>query len=294
MMSLGSWTLRWSRHASAVALAIGLAVPVPSIAHAQVAIPSLTQPKQAAQRAAAAANAHTAASQNVDAATQPQGQAHQGAAPAQPPRPAATPVKLPTPKSTQPAPPLASQPTGRPATTAVATSKDAGKGKDAGKAKAPAAATAGKNAPPPVQAPVATPASRPTPAPVLGDSGGTSISVTQRGVKGEVSLNREVFSYDAGARRDPFISLMKNGDLRPMLSDLKLVTVLYDATGRNSIAIFRDVSTKDQYRVRVGVTLGRMRVVQIQPRQVVFTIEEVGFSRQETLALGDSTKARTP
>jgi hypothetical protein len=124
------------------------------------------------------------------------------------------------------------------------------------------------------------------------DSGAQSISVTQRGTKGEVSLNREVFSYDPGARRDPFVSLMRSGELRPMLSDLRLVTVLYDPTGRNSIAVMHDLSTKDQYRVRVGQTLGRMRVAQIQPKQVVFTVEEVGFSRQEALALGDTTKAR--
>jgi hypothetical protein len=85
---------------------------------------------------------------------------------------------------------------------------------------------------------------------------------------------------------------MRSGELRPMLSDLRLVTVLYDPTGRNSIAVMHDLSTKDQYRVRVGQTLGRMRVAQIQPRQVVFTVEEVGFSRQEALALGDTTKAR--
>ena len=85
-------------------------------------------------------------------------------------------------------------------------------------------------------------------------------------IRGEVSLNREVYSYDPGARRDPFVSLMRTGDLRPMLSDLRLVTVLYDPTGRNSIAVMRDLSTKDQYRVRVGQTLGRMRVAQIQPQ----------------------------
>jgi hypothetical protein len=78
-----------------------------------------------------------------------------------------------------------------------------------------------------------------------------------------------------------------------MLNDLRLVVVLYDPTGRNSVAIMRDVSTKDQYRVKVGVTLGRMRVAQIEPQQVVFTIEEIGFSRQEALALGDSSTART-
>jgi hypothetical protein len=102
-----------------------------------------------------------------------------------------------------------------------------------------------------------------------------------------------VFSYDQSGRRDPFVSLLRNGDLRPMLNDLRLVTVLYDPTGRNSIAVMRDVSTKDQYRVKVGQTLGRMRVAQIQPREIVFTIEEIGFSRQEPLALGDSSKART-
>jgi hypothetical protein len=33
-----------------------------------------------------------------------------------------------------------------------------------------------------------------------------------------------------------------------------------------------------------------MRVAQIQPRQLVFTIEEFGYSRQETLALTDNTE----
>jgi len=134
------------------------------------------------------------------------------------------------------------------------------------------------------------PAAPPT---VTSDTGARSISVTQRGMKGEVSLNREVFSYDAGGRRDPFVSLLRNGDLRPMLNDLRLVTVLYDPTGRNSVAVMRDVTTKDQYRVKVGQTLGRMRVAGIEPRQIMFTIEEIGFSRQEPLVLGDSSRART-
>jgi hypothetical protein len=36
-----------------------------------------------------------------------------------------------------------------------------------------------------------------------------------------------------------------------------------------------------------------MRVAAIHPKQVVFTIEEFGFSRQESLALADSTTPRT-
>ena len=66
----------------------------------------------------------------------------------------------------------------------------------------------------------------------------------------------------------------------------------YDESGRNSVAVLRDIGTKDQYRVRVGQSLGRMRVSSITPRTIVFTIEEFGYSRQETLALGDSNKER--
>jgi Tfp pilus assembly protein PilP len=116
--------------------------------------------------------------------------------------------------------------------------------------------------------------------------------VTERNAEGTLTFQRETFEYSGRGRRDPFVSLIKSGELRPLFSDLKLVTVLYDPTGRNSVAIMHDVSTKDQYRVKVGQTLGRMRVSQIQPKQVVFAIEEFGYGRQAVLALTDSTKAR--
>ena len=106
------------------------------------------------------------------------------------------------------------------------------------------------------------------------------------------AFERETFAYDRSGRRDPFISLMNTSELRPLVSDLRLVGVTFDAGGRNSIAVLRDLGNKDQYRVRVGQSLGRMRVSSITPRTVVFTIEEFGYSRQETLALGDSNKER--
>jgi hypothetical protein len=105
-------------------------------------------------------------------------------------------------------------------------------------------------------------------------------------------VTREVFMYDAGGRRDPFFSLILTEDLRPLLSDLKLVGVLYDATQRRSVAIFRDVLTNAQYRVGTGMPLGRMRVAQIKPRGVIFTIDEFGLSRQDSLMLQDNDKAR--
>jgi hypothetical protein len=108
------------------------------------------------------------------------------------------------------------------------------------------------------------------------------------------SLSREVFRYEGNGRRDPFLSLLSTGELRPAFNDLKLVAVAYDPTGRKSVAVMRDISSKDQYRVKVGQTLGRMRVAQIHPKSVTFTIDEFGYSRQDVLTLGDSTNMRNP
>ena len=109
----------------------------------------------------------------------------------------------------------------------------------------------------------------------------------------KVLINREVFSYDGDGRRDPFVSLLTTSDLRPLLTDLKLVAVAYDPRGQNSVAVLRDITSKDQYKVRVGQTIGRMRVAAIQEKAVIFTIEEFGYSRQEILPfVVDSTKLR--
>jgi hypothetical protein len=108
-----------------------------------------------------------------------------------------------------------------------------------------------------------------------------------------VLINREVFQYEGDGRRDPFVSLLTTGDLRPLLTDLKLVAVAYDPRGQNSVAVLRDITSKDQYKVRAGQTIGRMRVAAIQEKAVIFTIEEFGYSRQEILPfVVDSTKMR--
>jgi hypothetical protein len=106
-------------------------------------------------------------------------------------------------------------------------------------------------------------------------------------------ITRETYTYQGTGRRDPFVSLMNTNELRPLFQDLKLVAVAFDATGRNSVAVLRDVTSKEQYRVKVGQEIGRMRVASIGEKSVVFGIEEFGYSRQETLAMNDSTKVRT-
>ena len=103
---------------------------------------------------------------------------------------------------------------------------------------------------------------------------------------------RESFDYARDSRRDPFISLMTTNDLRPTLTDLKLTGILYDLAARRPVAVLRDVAG-GQWRVTTGMTLGRMRVAQIKPKVIVFTIEEFGFNRQDSLVLGDTTRVRS-
>lgn len=109
-----------------------------------------------------------------------------------------------------------------------------------------------------------------------------------------ITIEREVFQYNPSGRRDPFVTLIQSSEIRPIITDLRLTTVAYDAAGGNSVAVLRDLGTKEQYRVKVGAPLGRMRVVRIDPRSVTFALEEFGYSRQQTLAMGDSTNMRTP
>jgi hypothetical protein len=107
----------------------------------------------------------------------------------------------------------------------------------------------------------------------------------------DATVMRETFDYARDTRRDPFVSLMTTSDLRPTLTDLRLTGILYDLSGRRPVAILRDIAG-GQWRVTTGMTLGRMRVAQIKPKTIIFTIEEFGFNRQDSLLLGDTTRVR--
>ena len=123
----------------------------------------------------------------------------------------------------------------------------------------------------------------------------TSAPASAQAVAGAmITIDREVYGYERGGRRDPYASLLQSDELRPSVSDLKLIGVVLDPKGRNSIAVMRDLSTKELYRVRPGQSVGRLRVTQISQRSVTFLIEEFGATRQETFSLRDSTTSRIP
>jgi hypothetical protein len=99
-----------------------------------------------------------------------------------------------------------------------------------------------------------------------------------------VEYQRELFRYTGGTR-DPFESLVQTNRVGPMIEDLRVVSITYDARYGNSVAIVRATHEPRPLRVRRGDTIGNMRVIQIRQYEVVFQIEEFGFERQQVLTL---------
>lgn len=93
---------------------------------------------------------------------------------------------------------------------------------------------------------------------------------------------REVFTYPAFDRRDPFQPLHLDAQAGPRFGDLTLVGVLYNPQ-LGSVAILTDRSTGRRYRARERDILGTARVVRIRMEEVDFVITNFGASRQETL-----------
>jgi hypothetical protein len=101
----------------------------------------------------------------------------------------------------------------------------------------------------------------------------------------ETEVLRETFTY-GGANRDPFVSLIDLPSEGPEFVNLQLVAIYQDLRyAGNSIAVVRDRGANKRYSVRVGDRIGRLKIAQIRQRDVVFTIEDLGFERQETLSL---------
>lgn len=94
---------------------------------------------------------------------------------------------------------------------------------------------------------------------------------------------RETYSY-AGGARDPFESALDIVNAGPEFLDLELVAVYY-VPPASSVVVLRDRLNGKRYTVREGQRLGRMRVANIRPKDVTFTIDDYGTERQETLSI---------
>ncbi|MXW55338.1 MAG: hypothetical protein F4Z33_02610 [Gemmatimonadales bacterium] len=96
------------------------------------------------------------------------------------------------------------------------------------------------------------------------------------------TYEREIFTYSALDRRDPFQPLHLDTRAGPRFGDLTLVGVLFTPQ-LGSVAILTDRTTGRRYRARERDNIGAARVVQIRTEQVDFVITSFGVSRRETL-----------
>jgi len=109
-----------------------------------------------------------------------------------------------------------------------------------------------------------------------------------------VGTRPDAYRYPGRGRRDPFVSLMHTVKVKPVLAALRLVGIVFDATGQSSVAVIRDTDTSEQHRVKLGEHLGPMRVASIQRKKVVFSITDGGLSRQDSLTMLSERGARAP
>ena len=102
---------------------------------------------------------------------------------------------------------------------------------------------------------------------------------------GSEGVRRETFAYGGGGR-DPFVSLLDAEQIGPEFGDLQLLGIYFDgARPARSVAVLRDRVSGKRYSMKSGDRAGRLSVVSVRQRDVLFSIEDFGFERQETLSL---------
>ena len=100
----------------------------------------------------------------------------------------------------------------------------------------------------------------------------------------QLVYDREVFTYRAMNRQDPFRPLTNSSETGPRFEELQLRGIIYSTSRNGSVAIMGDASGR-VHRVRVGDVVGNSRVVEIGPLRVVLAVENFGNIRQEMLEL---------
>ena len=122
-----------------------------------------------------------------------------------------------------------------------------------------------------------------------------------------LAFEREVFSYPAYERRNPFKTLLADGGGGPRFERLLLLGIFYSDDPTQSLALFvegtRTVApaqpgvpetvtvevTGGTYRVRAGESLGNVTVIRIDRQQVAIEVEEFGISESRIMALPRNT-----
>ncbi len=110
---------------------------------------------------------------------------------------------------------------------------------------------------------------------------------------------REVFTYPTYGRRNPFLPLVGQNQGGPRFEQLRLIGILYDPSspkesvatvGTSTVTVSEDgtnvsVGEGQTWYLKVGQTLGNIRVVDIRPDQLVVDVEEFGLATRKTMQI---------
>lgn len=124
----------------------------------------------------------------------------------------------------------------------------------------------------------------------------------------ELVFEREVFVYPVQGRRNPFRPLVAADAGGPRFEQLRLMGILYSDVPGASVAVLgtstvtvdadgSNVTVSEDGRswyLKVGQSIGNVRVVEIRPAQVVVEVEEFGLTEQRIMQLETRRLGGTP
>ena len=118
-------------------------------------------------------------------------------------------------------------------------------------------------------------------------------AASTRSAPGDTAIvyRREVFRYYPSGRPDPFRPLVGDADLGVRLEHLALRGVVSHTDPSRSVAVLAREGQQRLVRVRIGQSIGGIRVLAIRPNSIDVLVEELGVARRATLQI---TRAPAP
>jgi hypothetical protein len=123
----------------------------------------------------------------------------------------------------------------------------------------------------------------------------------------ELVFAREVFDYPAMTRRNPFRALLASDQSGPQFGSLRLLGILYSQTPAMSMAVVgtsvptisedgttATVSGGQSWYLKVGQSVGNIRVIDVRPAEVVVEVSEFGLTQQHIMQLETRRRGGNP
>jgi hypothetical protein len=123
----------------------------------------------------------------------------------------------------------------------------------------------------------------------------------------ELVAEREVFRYPLYERRNPFRALVAGVEGAPRFDQLRLMGIIYSDDPGSSVAIVgtsivqlsEDATTVSivegrSWYLKVGQSIGNIRVIEIRREQVVMEVEEYGLTERKIMQLETRRLGGTP